>query len=108
MATVIALLVAGALLVLLESILPGIIAGILGFCCIVVGVALAYMRFDLHAANTVLAIVMATGVIGTILYIKYFPESRAAQLFVSKGAIGEIGTENPLLLDQTGQSLTKL
>ena len=51
---------------------------------------------------------MVAGVIGAILYLKYFPESRMAQVFVSKRAIGEIGTENPSLLNQTGEALTTL
>ena len=108
MATVVILLVAGTLLILLETVLPGLIAGIIGFCCIGIGLALAYMRFDFQTANTILMIVMAGAAVGTILYIKYFPDSRAAQLFVSKGAIGEIGVENPALLNQTGETLTTL
>jgi membrane-bound serine protease (ClpP class) len=108
MATVVALLIAGALLILLETILPGLVAGILGFVCVCIGVALSYNRFDLQTANTVLVAVMIVGVIGTIFYVKYFPESRVARLFVSKRAIGEIGAENPSLLHQTGQALTKL
>src|SRR4051794_39866610 len=102
MATVISLLVAGALLILLETILPGLIAGILGFCCMVVGVGLAYLRFDFQTANTILIIVLVAVVVGTILYVKYFPDSPVAQLFVSRRAIGEIGTENPSLVNQTG------
>jgi membrane-bound serine protease (ClpP class) len=108
MATVVILLVAGALLILLETVLPGLIAGIIGFCCIGIGLALAYMRFDFQTANTVLIIVVGAGIVGTIVYVKYFPESRAAQLFVSKRAIGEIGAENPSLVNQTGEALTKL
>src|SRR6185436_20443259 len=108
MATVVTLLVAGALLILLETVLPGLIAGIVGFGCVFVGVGLAYLRFDFQTANTILAIVVVAGIIGTIFYIKYFPESRVAQMFVSKGAIGELGVENPSLLNQTGQTLTKL
>lgn len=108
MATVVILLVAGTLLILLETVLPGLIAGIIGFCCIGIGLALAYMRFDFQTANTILIIVMAAATVGTILYIKYFPDSRVAQLFVSKGAIGDIGAENPSLLNQTGETLTKL
>lgn len=108
MAPVITLLVAGALLIFLETILPGLIAGIIGFCCITIGVAMAYMRFDFQTANTILAIVVVAGIIGTIVYIKYFPDSAVAQVFVSRRAIGDIGTENPSLLHQTGQALTKL
>jgi membrane-bound serine protease (ClpP class) len=108
MATVVILLVAGALLILLETVLPGLIAGIIGFCCIGIGLALAYMRFNFQTANTILMIVVGAGIVGTILYVKYFPESRAAQLFVSKRAIGEIGANNPSLVNQTGEALTKL
>lgn len=108
MATVVILLVAGALLILLETVLPGLIAGIIGFCCIGIGLALAYMRFDFQTANTILMLVVAAGIVGTIFYVKYFPDSRMAQVFVSKRAIGEIGTENPSLVNQTGEALTKL
>src|SRR4051794_2960027 len=108
MATVVTLLVAGALLVFLETILPGLVAGIIGFCCITIGVAMGYLRFDFQTANTILAGVVGAGIIGTIIYIKYFPDSRVAQVFVSHRAIGEIGAENPSLLNQTGQALTKL
>jgi membrane-bound serine protease (ClpP class) len=108
MATVVTLLVAGTLLILLETVLPGLIAGIVGFACVFIGVGLAYARFDLQTANTILAIVMVAALVGAILYIKYFPESRVAQMFVSKRAIGEIGVENPSLVNQTGQALTKL
>jgi membrane-bound serine protease (ClpP class) len=108
MATVVMLLVSGALLILLETVLPGLIAGMVGFGCVFVGVGLAYARFDLQTANAILAIVLVAGVIGAILYIKYFPESRVAQMFVSKRAIGELGVENPSLLNQSGQTLTKL
>jgi membrane-bound serine protease (ClpP class) len=108
MATVVALLIAGFLLILLETVLPGLIAGIIGFGCVLTGVAMSYARFDLQTANTILAIVVVAALVGTILYIKYFPESRMAQLFVSKRAIGDIGFENPSLVNQTGQALTKL
>ena len=108
MATVITLLAAGAILIFLETILPGLIAGILGFGCVCAGVMLAYFRFDLQTANTVAAAVATATVIATVCYIKYFPESRFARLFVSKRSIGEIGVENPSLLHQTGQSLTTL
>jgi membrane-bound serine protease (ClpP class) len=73
-----------------------------------VGVGLAYLRFDLQTADTILAVVIVAGAVGTIFYIKYFPESRVAQIFVSKRAIGELGVENPSLVNQTGQTLTKL
>lgn len=108
MATIIALLVAGAILLLLETILPGLIAGIIGFICLVAAVAIGYLRFDLATGNTVLAITICGLIVGTIFYLKYFPTSRVAQVFVSKSAVGDIGTENPALLNLTGETLTAL
>ena len=108
MATIIALLIAGALLLLLETILPGLIAGIVGFVCLIAAVVLGYVRFDMATGNTVLAITICGLIVGTIFYLKYFPTSRVAQLFVSKSAVGEIGTEDPSLINQTGETLTAL
>jgi hypothetical protein len=73
MATVVTLLVAGALLILLETVLPGLIAGVAGFACVSVGVGLAYARFDLQTANIILLVVLIAAVVGAILFIKYFP-----------------------------------
>src|SRR3954469_17399754 len=98
MATIVTLLVVGALLLLLETVLPGLIAGIIGVCCTGAAVVMAYVRFDFHTGNIVLAVAMGGLIVGTVLYLRYFPESRAAQVFVSKGAVGEIGTEDPSMV----------
>jgi membrane-bound serine protease (ClpP class) len=45
---------------------------------------------------------------GFWLWVRYFPDSRAARAFVSHKAVGEIGTEKPELLNQTGTALTPL
>jgi membrane-bound serine protease (ClpP class) len=108
MATIAALLIAGAFLLLLETVLPGLIAGLIGFCCIVAAVVIGYVRFDFQTGNTVLAMAIGGLVLGTMIYLRYFPESRVAQIFVSKRAIGEIGTEDPSLVNQTGETLTPL
>lgn len=108
MATIATLLIVGALLLLLETLLPGLIAGIIGACCIGAAVVIAYMRFDFYTGNIVLAIVTGGLILGTALYLRYFPDSRAAQMFVSQGTIGEIGTEDPSLVNQTGETITAL
>ena len=108
MATIVALLIVGAILLLAETVLPGLIAGIAGFICIIAAVVLGYMRFDLSTANTILGIAIAGLITGTMAYLRYFPTSSVAQRFVSKGAVGEIGTENPSLLHKTGETLTAL
>ena len=108
MATVVTLILAGAALLLLETILPGLIAGIVGFCCVVAGVAVAYVNFDTRTANFVLLAVVVGMVGGTLCWLKFFPESRLAKLFISQSTVGDIGTDKPELLNQTGSAFTPL
>ena len=108
MTTIILLLLAGAVLMALETILPGMIAGIVGFLCLVAGVILAYTEHDLRTGNFVLLVTLAGLMVGWLLYLKYFPESRAAKLIVSKRTIGNIDAEQTALLNRTGTALTNL
>ena len=108
MALVITLLVAGALLVLAETILPGMIAGIIGVCCLIAGVVEGYMQFGSKPGNLILAGVLLGFIAGFCLWLKYFPDSRIARPFVSQKASGEVNSAKPELLDQTGTALTPL
>ena len=108
MALIVTLLVIGAVLLLLETILPGLIAGILGVCCLIAGVVLSYMQFGLKTGNMVLFGVMAGLVVGTMIWLRFFPESRVARPFISQGAIGTVRADKPELLNQTGTAHTDL
>jgi len=108
MGVVITLLVAGALLLLAETVLPGMIAGILGFCCLVAGVVEGYVQFDHRTGNLILLVALVSLVIGFFLWLKYFPDSPMARPFVSRRVVGEIGTEKPELLGETGTAFTQL
>src|SRR5437867_5969955 len=105
METVIALLFAGAVLLLLETILPGMIAGIVGLICLMIGVVLGYNHFGARTGNLILCGVVTGLIAGTLAWIKFFPKSRLGQIFVSHRAVGEIRTEKPELLNQTGTAL---
>lgn len=106
--TVAALLVVGVVLLLLEALLPGMIAGIVGFLCIVGGVVLAYTRFGAATGNRVLFGVILGLIILTLLWIRFFPRSRLGQKLVTQQTIGDLGVERPELLNQTGIALTAL
>ena len=108
MELVIALLVAGAILLVLETLLPGMIAGIIGLICIVAGVIESYIVFGSTIGTYVLAGTLLVLILGTMLWLKFFPGTRAGRLFTSKRTVGEIQTERPELLDQTGSALTPL
>lgn len=106
---IIALLIAvGLVLLFLESILPGLIAGALGLLSLGAAVAYGYMEFGVRTGNTTLFIVLMLLAVGTILWVKFFPDSAAARLFVSHHQIGNIGAEKPELLGQSGLALTDL
>ena len=108
MELILILLVAGALLLLAESVLPGMIAGLAGACCLVTAVIEGYVRFGAKTGNLILLGVLAGLVAGFWLWLKYFPDSRVAKVFISRKVVGEIGTEKPELLDQTGTALSPL
>ena len=105
---VVALLVAGAVLMLLETILPGLIAGVLGLLCLIGGVIQAYVVFGAEKGNYVLAGVVVALMIGTFLWVKYLPTSRAGRVFASKSIGGNVNAERPELLHQSGTTVTTL
>ena len=108
METVIVLLVVGVVLLLLETVLPGMIAGIAGLICLVAGLVVSYRQFSLQTANLITLSVVLGLVVGTLAWLRYLPESRFGKVFVSEQTVGEIGTERPELLQQTGVALTNL
>ena len=107
METVITLLIAGVVLLLLETVLPGMIAGAVGFCCLVAGVFLGYKQ-GVQIGNIILFGVVSGLIVLALVWIKYFPQSRVGRIFVSQQTVGEIGTRKPELLHQTGAALSHL
>lgn len=108
MTLIIVLLVVGAILMFLETFLPGLVMGILGFLCWVAAVIFAYRNFGLQTGNLVLVGVLVGLAIGVLCWLKYFPESRIARLFISRSAVGELGVSKPELVNCTGVTITQL
>jgi len=108
METIIALLVAGVILLFLELFLPGLVAGIVGILSLIAGVTLAYFTQGAAVGNTLLLIVGTFLLVGGVFWLKYFPNSRMARPFVSHRQIGNINAVKPDLLHQTGFALTLL
>ena len=107
MALIITLLILGVVLLFLETLLPGMVAGILGFLCLMAAVILGY-RDGYQTGSLILGGVLVGLMIGTWCWLKFFPESRMARKFISRGAVGELGVDKPELLDATGVTLTRL
>lgn len=108
MVIIVALLILGAVLLFLETILPGLIAGILGVLCLLGAILLAYRDFGSLTGSAVLGIVVLELVIGTWAWLKFFPDSRVARKFISQGSVGDLGVSRPELLNATGEALSQL
>lgn len=108
MELVIVLLLAGAILMLAETILPGMVAGIIGMICLIAGVIQSYIVFGPATGNLILLGVVVSLVVGTMLWLKFFPDTKFARVFISHQTVGDIKTERPALLDQTGTALSNL
>jgi len=108
MALIITLLVVGAILLFLEILLPGMIAGLIGFVCLMTAVILGYRDFGYQTGSVVLGGVLVGLAVGVWGWLKFFPESRFAKRFISQGATGELGVARPDLLNGTGVALSQL
>ena len=108
MTLIITLLIVGAILLFLETLLPGMIAGIIGFLCLMAAVMLGYRDFGYQTGSLILAGVLMGLLIGTWCWLRFFPESRIARTFISQGSTGDLGVEKPELLNGTGVALTQL
>lgn len=108
MALIITLLILGAGLLFVETLLPGMIAGIIGFLSLMGAVILGYRDFGYQTGSLILAGVLVGLLIGTWCWLKFFPDSRVAKKFISQGSVGELGVDKPELLNCTGTAFTQL
>ena len=108
MELVVTLLVVGAILLLLETILPGMIAGIVGGLCLLAGVTLGYYHFGAATGTWILSGTIVGLITGFCVWVKAFPNSRYGRAFISQGVTGDIRAEKPELLHQTGIAYTQL
>ena len=106
--TIAILLIAGAVLLFLEALLPGAILGIIGTGCLIAAVALGYSQYGAQTGTLILLGVGAGLLAGLIAWFKYFPQSRMGQLFVSQGKVGDLGLQKDSYLNQTGVAHTNL
>jgi membrane-bound serine protease (ClpP class) len=108
MELVVTLLVVGAILLLLETILPGMIAGIVGGCCLIAGIVLGFVEFGVQTGTWILCGVVVGVIGGFCVWANVFPKTRIGRAFISQGVSGDIGTERPELLNQVGTAFTLL
>ena len=105
---VVTLLLLGVVLLMLETVLPGMIAGILGAVCLAAGVVRGFLVFGPQTGSYILLGVALGLIVGTALWLKYFPETPFARVFISERTVGDLKADKPELVGQTGTALTNL
>src|SRR5258708_18061013 len=87
---IVVLLIVGAVLLILETILPGLVAGILGFVCLLAGIIAGYAKFGAGGGNWVLTgVVLGLGG-GFAVWVKGFSGTPMARGFGSNPEVGNI------------------
>lgn len=108
MALIATLLVVGAILLMLETVLPGMIAGLIGVFCLIAGVVLGYTEYGARTGSYILAGVVLGLVAGFTVWLRLFPNSPIAKRLVSQRTIGDVASEKPELLGLSGSALSAL
>ncbi len=108
MSFIITLLVVGSLLLLAEIFIPGMIAGIIGAICFILAITVGYQKFDAPQSHYLAIGIIVLAAVEFFAWLRFFPNSKLADKFVSKGTIGNLGNERPDLIGQKGITLTEL
>lgn len=108
MELVVTLLVVGALLLLLETVLPGLITGIVGGCCLIAGVVMAFINLGSTAGLWVLTGTVAGVILGFAIWVRVFPKTRMGRAMISNSASGGVTTGDAGLLHKSGCAFTQL
>lgn len=103
-----ALLILGLLLIALETVVPGGVLGVLGVLCIVAAVLAGYFVFDASTANGIFLAVVVAFLIGGLLWLRYFPQSRLGQRFAVQNTVGNQGFNYDHLVGKRGVTVTPL
>ena len=106
METVIFLIVAGAVMMMLELFLPGMIAGIGGAVCMVAAVIVAFTKTD-HGW-LVFSCVLIGGAGATMAWFAFVPNSFLGRRFVVEESVGNANEPDLELINQTGEAQTDL
>ncbi len=108
METIAFLLVAGAVLLLIEPVIPHLVAGTVGLIFWAVAVVLIYFRYGSAAGHWSLVGVLAVALTGTWWYLKRLPRTRLGRIVQSAHVVPTETAAKPHLLSTEGFALTPL
>ena len=108
MSIIVTLLVVGSLLLLAEIFIPGMIAGTIGAICFLFAIMAAYREYDAPDSHYLaIGIILLAG-IEFLAWLRFFPDSKLAERFVSKSRFPTCGHDRPELMSPNGVASTDL
>lgn len=107
-ATIIILLVVGAVLLIAETMLPGGVLGVTGLICVIAGVVMSFREWGTFVGAWVAAGALTGILIGFMLWMRYFPQSPMARPFISTTTVGNSDVTHDHLVGKTGTAETDL
>lgn len=111
MSLILTLFFAGFALIAAEIVLPGMVAGAMGFICLVIATVQAFSEWGMAVGFYIIVGEVILFTIGTALWIRYFPDSPFGRMVsLSKTAPPQqsFSKSHQHLLGKTGEALTSL
>lgn len=108
METIVFLLVAGAVLLLVEPFIPHLISGSVGLILWAIGVLMIYQRYGISAGNWALVGVLSVALTGVWWYLKKLPQTSLVKGVRSEHVIPAETAAKTRLIDAEGLVVTPL
>jgi membrane-bound serine protease (ClpP class) len=107
---ILALFIAGFVLIAAEVFLPGLILGALGFVCLVTTVVLVFVNYGTLAGLIASFVVGSLTLVGFISWLYLFPRTFIGRRIVLKtpASSDSVDADNQSLVGRTGEALTPL
>ena len=100
----------GAVLLIVEVFIPGMIVGLLGMASLIAATVICYAAYGADAGNLLLGAELVGGVFFTAWWLKYVPRTSFARKWTLNASVaGESQSVlPPTLLEQVGTAVTQL
>lgn len=107
---IIALSLAGIILICLELFLPGIVAGIIGILCLLTAVIITYVKHGVAAGNFAAIALFVTTAVALLVWIKIVPKTIVGKAITTDRDLADSKSADSLemLKGKSGRAVTPL
>jgi membrane-bound serine protease (ClpP class) len=106
---ILALLILGFVLLVVEGFVPGMVVGIAGALSVITATVLAYRQYGIGVGNLLLLVVLIGGAAFTLWWLRYAPRSRFARRWTLHTTVGSSKNgEESAVFGMEGEALSPL